>query len=79
MTILAFYSEFRATLPPETGETAKIPHKAPGLPPSCVERSELVESVAKDLVAMDRAADTTHVLRGMPRGGKTVAANEVMR
>ncbi|CAN0457986.1 unnamed protein product, partial [Ectocarpus fasciculatus] len=33
----------------------------------------------QDLVATDRATNAAHVLRGMPGGGKTVAANAVVR
>ncbi|CAM9339429.1 unnamed protein product, partial [Hapterophycus canaliculatus] len=79
VTVLTFYGEFRRTLPPKTGEMAKIPQEAQELPPAFVARSELVGAVVQDLVATDRAADKAHVLRGMPGGGKTVAAKSVVR
>ena len=79
MTIMAVAAELRAARPRKPGEMAQIPQKAPDLPPAFVERSELVDAVAQDLVATDRAADKAHVLRGIPGGGKTVAANAVVR
>lgn len=79
LAVLEFHAEFRRTLPPKTGEMAEVPQKAPDLPPAFVERSELVDSVAKDLVATDRATGEAHVLRGLPGGGKTVAASSVVR
>lgn len=79
VTIMAVTVELQAGRPPKPGEMAKIPHNAPDLPPVFVERSELVESVAQDLVATDRVADTAHVLRGIPGGFKTVAASSVVR
>lgn len=79
VTIMAVAAELQAGCPPKPGEMAKIPHNAQDLPPAFVERSELVESVAQDLVATDRAADTAHMLRGIPGGGKTVAASSVVR
>eukprot|EP00903_Cladosiphon_okamuranus_P008733 g8365.t1 len=60
-------------------DIAKVPQNAPDLPPAFVERSELVDSGVKDLVATDRATDEAHVLRGIPGGGKTVAAYSVVR
>ncbi|CAB1119260.1 unnamed protein product [Ectocarpus sp. CCAP 1310/34] len=79
VTILWVSAEFRAARPPKTGEMAKIPHNAPALPPAFVERSGLVEAVAQDLAAAERATDTADVLRGIPGGGKTVAASSVVR
>ncbi|CAM9564029.1 unnamed protein product [Laminaria digitata] len=58
---------------------ANVPQKAPQLPPAFVERSALVEAVVQDLVATDRATDKAHVLRGIPGGGKTIAASSVVR
>eukprot|EP00903_Cladosiphon_okamuranus_P005675 g5638.t1 len=71
--------ELRDARPPKLGEMAQIPQEAPDVPPAFVERSELVDAVVQDLVAMDRAANKAHVLRGIPGGGKTVAASAVVR
>ena len=65
--------------PPSLPDMAKVPQRAPDLPPAFVERSELVGSVTKVLAATNRAADKAHVLRGIPGGGKTVAASSVVR
>ncbi|CAM9261614.1 unnamed protein product [Ectocarpus sp. 12 AP-2014] len=58
---------------------ARVPHNAPQLPPAFVERRGLIKAVVQDLVAMNRATNAAHVLRGIPGGGKTVAANAVVR
>ncbi|CAN0306682.1 unnamed protein product, partial [Ectocarpus fasciculatus] len=79
VTLLAFYADFRATLPPQTGDMARVPQNAPNLPPAFVERGDIIKAVVQDLVATDRATNAAHVLRGMPGGGKTVAANAVVR
>ncbi|CAN0497334.1 unnamed protein product, partial [Ectocarpus sp. 12 AP-2014] len=79
LTVLELLTVIRRTLPPKTGEMAEIPPKALELPPAFVERGDLVGAVAKDLVSAQRATDTAHVLRGIPGGGKTVAASAVVR
>ncbi|CBN79677.1 NB-ARC and TPR repeat-containing protein [Ectocarpus siliculosus] len=79
VTLLAFYSDFRATLPPKTAYMARVPKNAKQLPPAFVERRDLFKAVVKDLVATDRATNAAHVLRGMPGGGKTIAAKAVVR
>ncbi|CAN0234238.1 unnamed protein product [Scytosiphon promiscuus] len=79
VTMLTFHADFRRGLPPKTGEMAEVPQNARVPPPAFVERSDLVGAVVQDLVATDRATKKAHVLRGIPGGGKTVAASAVLR